>query len=249
MVDEIIARNLKSGRAGKVSRQWRSETSPPDPEPTTEQLRRYRDRVETIYRHMHEFIEALHRGDDESWRQLWEQLHNTAYSMLLRLGRDNAEATDLASEFVQQTCETVYYSQFPYDVSFDAWINTILRNHILQRFTRSREFLDRRLHIGSLDEMQEMGDHTMPALGSHPEGGQLSPPDFFTQMENRMALLDALEQLSSQARQEVILYTYFYGWEDEEIAIHLNKTKNAVHALRHRALKQLRGLLDDPSPD
>lgn len=239
-IGPICTRNLESGRAAKVIRRWTEgvDNISPTGEVFEELFDRYCRHVMTVFLRESDYVEGLYRKDRAAWQRLWDHLHSTGHRMLSRHGPADSETVE---DFVQQTCETVFLSLFPYDVSFDAWVNTILNNHILQRYTRSRELLDRIPFVHSIDGNDDGTDQRgSPRLD---EMLQELGVNAYERLDDQMLILDAIHRLGNENRQAVILYTYFLGWSDEEIAEKLQKSKGAIHILRHRAIKQLRILI------
>jgi RNA polymerase sigma factor (sigma-70 family) len=152
-----------------------------------------------------------------------------------------AQAESEAADFAQQTCEAIHIHPFPYDVSFDAWTARILKNNILQRYTRSKDVTDRNPGTVSLDRsatVEREDDFSLYNLLADE-----STTSAFDRVDVREWLLGAIADLKSQAQQQVILDTFFYELDDGEIARRLGKTRNAVHILRHRALQHLKQIL------
>jgi DNA-directed RNA polymerase specialized sigma24 family protein len=57
--------------------------------------------------------------------------------------------------------------------------------------------------------------------------------------------LEAVEQLSSDARRELIIQLYFSDYSFKEIAEKLNKSLNATYKVHFDALNELRDILDE----
>lgn len=251
-VERIFLHNFAVGRAQRV---WRRGLNPPAAHEAPGAgddacwPLAYLRQVLRIYRQEGARLHALTQGDDTAWQRLCTQLTTSAYYLLVQKGFDAPFARELAHDMAQQTCCKIYDSSFPCDVAFDTWAHVILKNQILHQLTRSTELLDRQLYIESLEVLQaEQEDRYgfMP-LGQGASGvGHSSAP--LAQIEEQEWLLGAIAQLSSLERRAVLVYTFFYGLSDEEIAHHLGKSTGAIHTLRHRALKQLQGVLLQEQP-
>lgn len=202
----------------------------------------YIDRVIAGYLREHRRVEALAAGDEPAWHELGKLLAGRAYNMLLRLRVPAARAANEAPDFAQQTCEVVFSQPFPYDVSFDAWATLILKNQILQRYTRSQDLIDREPRVLSLDRPSQYktgDDFSLYHLLADGSGRAA-----FERVEVQEWLLQAVAQLRSRPQQQVIVDTFFYELSDDEIAGRLGKTRQAVYNLRHRALRRLRQILE-----
>ncbi len=253
-VVRIVSRNLASGRVQRVIRLGQQEdtgtgkqgdggdlSSAPNSPDIPTQIDEYADRVIACYLQEHHRVERLAAQHNGEWERLFEQLAIRAYHMLLRMQVPAARAAVESADFAQETCETIFGHPFPYDVSFDAWATRILKNHILRRYTRSRDLIDREPGTMSLDRPgqseMENGFSLYDLLSDE------SSASAFERVEVREWLIQTIAHLRSQAQQQVIIYTFFYELSDEEIAQRLGKTRNAVHILRHRALQRLKQIL------
>jgi RNA polymerase sigma factor (sigma-70 family) len=236
-VSQIVARNLESGRARRVLAASQVVS--------IEQLEPYIDRVIATFLSEHERVDRLASAEGDEWSRLFGQLTNRAYVMLARVRQSPATAAE-AIDFAQAACESVFHHTFPCDVSFDAWVTLILKNCVLQRYTRSRDLLDRNPEVASLDDSQ------MLAVG---EGFSLhdllADPSaaVFERREIQDWLLQAIARLTSQAQQEVIVALYFNDHTEAEVARHLGRSVQAVYNLKHRALRQLKELLQRERDD
>ncbi len=183
-------------------------------------------------------MERLAVPDNAEWMQFSTQLAARAYAALLHLQIPNGKAASEAVDFAQEACERIFVSPFPYDVSFDAWASRILKNCILQRYTRSRDLTDRNPGVMSLDQPEQSAESDQFSL--HELVASAPGASAFDHVEVREWLMQAIACLPSPAQQQVIIDTFFHELDDEEIARRLDKTKNAIQVLRHRALRTLR---------
>jgi RNA polymerase sigma factor (sigma-70 family) len=240
-VATIVQHNLASGRAQRVMNgRHRS------PALTGAQLERYVDRVIARYLVEHQRIERLADSDDTAWALLQEWMAMRAYRLLQRWQGNGLQPRDEAADFAQQACVSIFNAVFPYDVPFGAWATVILTNHIRQRYTRSHDLIDRQLSVESLDyaDGPESDERTsLYEIVSDPAAAHL-----FERIDLRLQIVDAIARLPSQAQQEVIIYSYLYGWSDDQLAEYLGKTRQAIYNLRHRALQQLRQTLEERRP-
>jgi|GEM_PF-1419057 len=204
----------------------------------------YQHRVLVVFADDCERILALHHHSELAWQALAQQLTGKAIHLLMRAGVGMGCACDKATEIAQQACECALSHPYPCDVPLDYWLYTILKNVNLQVWTRSQDLLDRDPTMHSLDEMAEHGIGIaarafMCAAANH---GATDPAHSSAQMD---ALIDAINHMQSEERRLVVAYTYFADMTDDEIAARLHKSKAIVHILRHRALRQLRALIEE----
>lgn len=253
----ILVRNLTSRRALRVmghyagqlksegmgAAQATSSTGPGALPCPTECWMQYQLRVIRTFEAERSRYDALFAGDANAWETLTRQLTHAAQRMLLHNGFGSLYAREQAAEMSQQTCEHIVAAPYPWDISFDLWSHTIMRNIFLQRYTRSHDLMDRVMLKGDPLELDEVSEWTALDAPADPydctAGGASAYPD-------ASELIEAIEQMQSRQRRAVILYTYYEELSDEEIAQEIGKSRNAVQTLRHRALRQLRTLLGLP---
>ena len=232
-VHGILVQNVASRRALRVMEQYFSCTP--------EGWEQYQRRVLYTFQCEHVRYDALHEGDMAAWETLTRQLTLAAQRMLQRSGMCSQYARDQATELSQQACEHIFAATYPWDISFDLWARTIVRNVFLQRCTRSRDLMDRGPFAPEELELEDLCEHAGPrgAAANHNQA-ELGTYESYSDAGE---LIAAIEQMQSQQRRDVILYTFFEELSDEEIAEAIGKSRSAVQTLRHRALRQLRMLL------
>jgi len=236
-VSNILQTNLSNGRAQyAIGSDTRGIT--------TSCLQQYGLRVATHYWAEHKRITALVAGDEKLWEELRRRLIHRAYHMLCtHAGLPSAAAYEQAPDHAQEACQRILRGRYPYDVPFYAWATRILINCVLKRLKRSSDLLDRGLFV----ELDVENPFTVDwSSKDHGENWQtLNTPESFSEnIETRHLMLDAIEQLPSEAQRQVILLDFFYEWEDTKIAEALDKTCQAVYNLRYRALRGLKEILE-----
>ncbi len=235
----IVERNVATGRFNRLISGTASPGTPRTlPRAQARRLAEYVDRVLYYIERELDRVDALEHGDQAAWTLLRAFLVARAVRMCRRLGRGSrAQALDFADE----TCLVIFDQFYPFDVSFEAWATTILKNLVLGRYYRSRDAMDRRPLLESLDTPVMSGGEAISSLGD------LIPDDLsslaFERIEHQQMLATAIDQLSSPEQRQVILDTYFSGLQDGEIARRLGRTKQAVYNLRSRALTNMRAAL------
>jgi len=228
----IVKRNVESGRAMRVMTQGGHRPG----SLTMEQLERYIDIVLKFYLIEFKRLDLLAARDEDEWAQLLDRLTYRARGILRRFNMSSDPA-----DFALQACETIFLQWFPCDVCFDAWSMTILRNHVLWPRMRSRDLIDRDPTVGSLDHMDNPDagiEYSLyETLPDHAASAD------FECIETRQMLVDAIDLLPSEEQKVVIIHQFFNDLNDEEIARELDKTRQAVYNLRHRALRGLGEIL------
>lgn len=196
---------------------------------------------------------AFESGDDAAWAALERQLERSAQRMLIQQGVGGSYAADKGAELAQQACVSIFRAAYPCDVAFDAWSHTVLRNVVRAAKSRSRDVLDRDPFVRSLDEWQEGADGdevggVAPLAGGSGSNGSrpfaAGSGDGPGAGSDMAALIDAIQQMRSANRRAVLVYTYFLGLDDGEIAEKLGRNRDGVQVLRHRALRQLRSIVE-----
>ncbi|MEW5720083.1 MAG: sigma-70 family RNA polymerase sigma factor [Chloroflexota bacterium] len=188
-------------------------------------------------------VSALERGDETAWNQLRDELIHRAERMVRRFRQGDAVRA-AALDFAQQTCLVIFDRRYPSDVSFDAWAATILKNSVLEHFTRSSDVLRHPSAPDSLDRPVAGESGTPIALGEFlPD---LRARASFERIDDQTWLVDALNRLNSRAQQQVILWTFLDELDDGEIARRLGRSKQAIYNLRQRALQRLGQIVLSP---
>lgn len=203
-------------------------------------LRSYAQRVAAGYEEQHPRIHSLERGEQQVWTDLRARLKRTAQSTLRNgYGFPAASLSFEADECVQRTCETIYQTRFPYDVVFDAWARQILKNTIRRRFCQTEAQC-----CYFLDDLFKTPDQDDATHTNHQEWEIPDPDRTLESWELYDLITDLISQLPSQSQQEVMRLTCFSDFDDEEIAVQLNKSIQAVHNLRNRARSTMKRLLE-----
>ena len=251
----VLKNNIQSGRVERVmSRmgasaqafsQFENKQVAFSPDLTWEELWiAYQHRMLVIFLADHLRIMALHSGNDLEWEALSRQLVCKAQHLLTDAGYGMMSASDTAAELAQQTCECMVANVYPCDIPLDYWLYTILKNVTLHLLTRSQDLLDRAPCMHSLDDLEDRGVPVVArSLVCDAANASVDDPSYRSGQID--ALIDAIGRLQSKQRRTVVTYSYFADMTDDEIAVKMKKSKAVVHILRHRALKQLRVLVED----
>lgn len=233
-VTNIVGRNVASGRWERVQKFHRSKGK------TSGTFKEYVDTVIAVYWREYKRVEGLAAKNEDDWNELWRLLVRRAYNTLIDFGLRPHQASIEAADFAQDTCEAIFGDWYPYDVPFDIRATRILHNRILKKYSRSRDALDQRGRVLSLETPQK---EATPEVALHELLADASSLQPFEQRENQEVLLAAIAQLGSEAQQQVIVGTFFHELNTEEIAQQLGRSRQAVYNLRHRALLRLKEIL------
>ncbi len=200
--------------------------------PDTRTLSRYIQRVAHFYSKFQPLLYQLQiEKSAESWQQLRQRLHRTAYHYLCRKNfRPDQNTSQIALDCATDALIRMTHAHFPYDTDFYAWANVFIINLCRKRI----EQLYKQRH--ELDTPQLDMDYLLKAIVDP------NSSDHVIRHELRQAIEQAIEQLT-EARQTVIKLKYFQHKTNNEIATTLNKSTNAIYKLHFDALAQLRKIL------
>lgn len=166
-------------------------------------------------------LKKIGTGDEEAFRQLYQNTDRTIYSFILSIVKNPPDA----EEIMQETYLKVWTSAGSYQSQGKplAWIFTIARNLCYMKFRDQKHEAD----IG-LDDLSEM------------ETGEFCP-----QIENvadKLVLKAALDILKEEEREIVLLHASA-GLKHREIAASLRMPLATVLSKYNRAMKKLENYL------
>jgi RNA polymerase sigma factor (sigma-70 family) len=196
----------------------------------------YIDRVIATWVEERPHWRSLQAGEPDAWERLNRDLLPAAKRLIHRRPVSGSAAST-PEDFVQLACLRIARAEYRFDIPLSVWMRAILKNTIREP-DRSRDALD--LWHFSLDT---------PLPGNGDESGVVS--EFadskaelgFDRIHEREALLHALDHLAV-LRHAILVLTFFEERTDAEITKILDISLTHLHSTRHRALKQLAGLLE-----
>jgi len=235
IVQELLEHNFAKGRWQQV---MRKEFPFRDLDAA---IQAYANRVAAGYEEQHTRVEPLQQGEAKAWTTLRCWLEKCARSRLQRqfyLEGENLQYE--VEELVQDTCEAILTTYFPYDVIFEAWVSCILHNLIRRHYRAAKV----RHCITFADMMAE----TLSPGGPNAEEQEWEwefpdPCQPLESWELHNLFEDLLAQLPTEEQRQVTRLTYILGWDAEAIATQMGKTRQAVYNLRNRGLTNLQCLL------
>jgi RNA polymerase sigma factor (sigma-70 family) len=195
-----------------------------------ERVRAYLTTILANYIQHSKYVYQVQTSKEEAvWLELYRKINFWAYSLLLRYNwTPGAGTSETAQELAQQAAIVVMTAHFPYDTEFDSWARVITSNVVMKFFRKGKN----PANPSNTSDLDELAPRLVDPDGQDEE--ELSGL--------RMDLLDAIEQLSDN-RREVIMLTYFSGLNGSQIANKMDKSEGAVYALRHHALAELSKIL------
>ncbi len=164
-----------------------------------------------------ELVHKAKAGDQDAFTRLYDAYVSQVYRYIYYRVTDEQTAEDLTSQVFLRSWE--HLARYRLDGSFLAWLYTIARNAVIDRYRTRKE-------VVSLDDGLPLASEG-PTLDEQIE----------TQFENRK-LRNAMQELTVD-QQEVVTLKFIAGYSTDEIARKMGKRAGAVRALQMRALQAL----------
>ncbi|MCA9948978.1 MAG: sigma-70 family RNA polymerase sigma factor [Anaerolineales bacterium] len=165
----------------------------------------------------------------EVWEALYATLQKWAYNYLLRKSfYRNPATSQLATTYATEAAMVLLAARFPYDRNFEPWAHVLLINICRREMRRS-------------NKASQIPDEKLVELND--ELFRTSNPSAFRNQgsqELRYALVDAIESLSQETWQQVLLLRYFHNLSPADIAEMTGKTPSAIYNLHFKAMAALR---------
>lgn len=184
-----------------------------------------------------ELVKEYLSGDENAFRELFNRYKIRLYAYLLSLCLNEAEAEDLFQETFIKAVDNL--ARYKPQNKFSAWLFFMARNIFLDRRKNKKESFSR--STVSLD---------MPDEGSLEDGfseefipSADNPQKEMLKEENRKIILEAMERLSPEQR-ETIMLRHFAQMSFKEIAQKLNLPIGTVLARFSRGLDRLKEYLN-----
>ena len=170
-------------------------------------------------------VEAAVRGDAEAFARLYDRYVDRVYRHCYYRTASRPDAEDLAQQTFLQAWQAIErYRQR--GVPFLAWLLTISDRLAISHHRRRREV-------------------PVPAVEA-PRPASHDPEDTVTRGLAADEVRRAVMQLKPE-RQQVILLRFIDGFSVREVAAAVGKSENNVCVIQHRALAELRSLLEAPA--
>ncbi len=175
-------------------------------------------------------------GDAAAWEELVQRFHRRVYNICYRFTGSPDDAEDLTQDvFIK-----MYRTLKTYDVergAFMTWMATLSRNLLVDHFRKTKG--DR--VTDSLDSAPETEDDSL-ALGEHLEDKGLGPELRLASRETQELVQRALQKLSPELREAVILRD-LQDMDYREIARALRVPEGTVKSRINRGRTELARLL------
>ena len=175
-------------------------------------------------------------GDSAAWEEIVQRYHRRIYNVCYRFAGDPDSAQDLTQEvFIK-----MYRTLNTYDSgkgAFMTWVTTITRNLLVDHFRKTKG--DRL--TDSLDQAPSDHEDALP-LGDQIADRAQRPDDRVASLETRQMVHQALQKLSPELREAVILRD-LQDMDYREIATALRVPEGTVKSRINRGRAELARLL------
>ncbi len=171
-------------------------------------------------------------GDAAAWEQLVRQQSRRVYNLCYRFTGSAADAEDLAQEVFVKIFRTLA-SFDPDKAAFTTWMTTVARNLLVDHYRRSRQ--DR--ETDSMDAAPA-GEPEGPRLGDRIEDPGPGPEERVRVQEKQQRVHQALQQLSPELREAVVLRD-LQDMDYKEIAAALGIPQGTVKSRINRGRGEL----------
>lgn len=176
-------------------------------------------------------IERAQQGDPEAFGSLVGRYQEVAFRVAYLTVRDEAEAQDVAQEAFVRAYRAL--GRFDLRQSFRPWLLRIVTNLAMnsRRSSRRRDAMSHRYER----------DYELQSGSASPEVTALAK-------EQARLVWQAMAALRPQ-EQTLLYLRYFLGASEEEAATAIGRPAGTVKSRLHRALRRLRGIIEERYPE
>jgi DNA-directed RNA polymerase specialized sigma24 family protein len=225
-ISTLLHRSVEYGRAQKALGENPDHTA----------CREYIENVVNYYQEYNSLVTHLERGDTETWLEAIKKIQMWANGYFMGRNIYGRLRKKCVEECVPNAVMAYLSSSYYYDTDFDAWFCVLVQN-VCRKYIKEQHHPNNTVQTQALS--YDKFEFLLEALADKNEinSRKLS--------ELRSILLEAVEQLSSNARRELIIQLYFSDYSFKEIAARMDKTLNAAYKVHFDALNELRDILDE----
>jgi RNA polymerase sigma-70 factor (ECF subfamily) len=166
---------------------------------------------------------------DTVFEELYEKYHHDVFQFLFYMVKNRESAEDLVQEVYIRVLKS--YSKFQGNSSEKTWLFSIARNVAIDWFRKQKNWKQRLIDKFDWTEQQIKDD-------------QPFPEEITLQKEEVRLIMNSLNKCTFDQRMVVIM-RYFNELSISETAQALNWTESKVKTTQHRALKALKGNLQE----
>lgn len=169
-----------------------------------------------------ELLARAAQGDSLAFARLYDESSSLVYALVLRILRNEADAEEVTLDVYTQ----IWRNSGGYRRdrgSARAWMTTLARSRAIDR-VRSGAWSGNSESLDSVAELQAVG---------------LSPEQSSSAVEQRRRVLTALDKLSPEQKQAIVL-AYYSGFSQSELAVKLGEPLGTVKTRIRLGLIKLR---------
>ena len=166
---------------------------------------------------------------DTVFEELYEKYHHDVFQFLFYMVKNRETAEDLVQEVYIRVLKS--YSKFQGNSSEKTWLFSIARNVAIDWFRKQKNWKQRLIDKFDWTEQQIKDD-------------QPFPEEITLQKEEVRLIMNSLNKCTFDQR-VVVIMRYFNELSISETAEALNWTESKVKTTQHRALKALKGNLQE----
>ncbi|MHB1412563.1 MAG: sigma-70 family RNA polymerase sigma factor [Thermoleophilia bacterium] len=184
----------------------------------------------TEKRELARLVKQVQNGDLEAFGQLYDRFYGPVFAYVLHQVGSPADAEDIVSGVFLDALQKI--GGFTWrGAGFGAWLFSIARNDVMDYFRRqgrSREatITEQHMELASAERVDRIAEAAW----------------------DERRLREAVWQLSEE-QQQVVLLKLMVNFSNGQIAAVLSKSEGAVKALQHRALENLRKIMESGAED
>ncbi len=169
-------------------------------------------------------------GDETAWEELVRQYTRQVYALCYRFTGSSAESQDLTQEVFVRVFRTLRSFRSS-EGSFGTWLTRVTRNLLIDHYRRTRQ-----------ERLTNSIEEQLPVLEQEGPSGAIRPDQALAGRETSEILQAALQKLSPDLREAVILRD-LQEMEYREIAQVLNIPEGTVKSRINRGRAELGRLL------
>ena len=167
-------------------------------------------------------LKLAQNGDPGAFAHIYDHFSTKVYRFIYFRVNHKEVAEDILSDTFVKAWQKINQINAPEALS--GWLYQIARNNIIDYYRIKKETI-------SLDDVSD----TLEDLGN--------PVDALNSSIQQKRILNVLHRLTDE-QQQVIKYRFFEDLTSEEIAQIMDKTQGAIRVIQHRAIHQLKELLN-----
>ncbi len=166
-----------------------------------------------------ELVREAQAFSQEAWARIYDEHYPKMFNYCYQRTGDRAASEDLASDVFVEALRGIQRYRYR-GVPLSAWLYRIAHNL-------------------TVDHLRRNARQPTVSLGDEPEHPRLQTQDPTDASALRQDMQDAIQQLTEE-QQQVIILRFFHGLSHEEIAAATGRRPGAVRVLQYRALNALR---------